>query len=110
MFHNIPYANRGMRDRNMREPRDRPGVEADQGAGLCAAPDNVHQPARGATVTAKVRKLESRETAAALETPTDLSEKAVQEIPAALNALLADTIALYVKTKNFHWHVSGPNF
>src|SRR5437870_1819159 len=58
----------------------------------------------------KVRKLEPREAALALQTPTDLSEQAVQEISAALNALLADTFALYVKTKNFHWHVSGPHF
>jgi starvation-inducible DNA-binding protein len=39
-----------------------------------------------------------------------LSEDAVREISAALNALLADTFALFVKTKNFHWHVSGPHF
>ena len=58
----------------------------------------------------KVRKLEPRKTAAPLDTPTDLSEKAVSEISAAVNALLADTFALYVKTKNFHWHVSGPHF
>jgi len=62
-------------------------------------------------VTTKVRKLESQGIAAPpLETPTDLSEDAVREISGALNALLADTFALYVKTKNFHWHVSGPNF
>jgi starvation-inducible DNA-binding protein len=58
----------------------------------------------------KVRKLEPRPTAAPLDTPTDLSEQAVREISAALNALLADTFALYVKTKNFHWHVTGPHF
>src|SRR4029079_6366623 len=45
-----------------------------------------------------------------LETPTDLSADAVRDIPAALNALLADMFALYLKTKNFHWHVSGPHF
>src|SRR5262249_47662260 len=45
-----------------------------------------------------------------LETPTDLDPKGVEEISAALNGLLADTFALYVKTKNFHWHVSGPHF
>src|SRR5262249_40199058 len=44
------------------------------------------------------------------DTPTDLSPEAVQDISAALNALVADTFALYVKTKNFHWHVSGPHF
>jgi starvation-inducible DNA-binding protein len=61
-------------------------------------------------VTNKVRKLEPRETAARLETPTDLSEDAVRDLSSALNELLADTFALYVKTRNFHWHISGPNF
>jgi starvation-inducible DNA-binding protein len=61
-------------------------------------------------VTSKVRKLESREPAPQIHTPTDLPEDAVQEISAALNGLLADTFALYVKTKNFHWHISGPHF
>src|SRR5437016_10543131 len=45
-----------------------------------------------------------------LYTPTDLKPKAVQDISGALNILLADMFALYVKTKNFHWHVSGPHF
>jgi starvation-inducible DNA-binding protein len=45
-----------------------------------------------------------------LGTPTDLSSDAVRDISGALNALLADMFALYVKTKNFHWHVSGPHF
>ena len=45
-----------------------------------------------------------------LATPTNLNSKATQDIAGALNALLADTFALYVKTKNFHWHVSGPHF
>ena len=58
----------------------------------------------------KVRKLEPREAAARLNTPTDLSDEAVEQISEALNGLLADTFALYVKTKNFHWHVSGPHF
>ena len=61
-------------------------------------------------MTSKVRKLEPRKPAAPLHTPTDLSEEAVEAISGALNALLADTFALYVKTKNFHWHVSGPHF
>ena len=47
---------------------------------------------------------------APLATPTDLSADAVREMSAALNALLADMFALYLKTKNFHWHVSGPHF
>jgi starvation-inducible DNA-binding protein len=57
----------------------------------------------------KVRTLE-RQPAARLDTPTDLSGAAVREISAALNALLADAFALYLKTKNFHWHISGPHF
>jgi starvation-inducible DNA-binding protein len=61
-------------------------------------------------VSTKVRTLEPRKTAPALDTPTDLSEDAVRELSAALNGLLADTFALYVKTKNFHWHVNGPHF
>ena len=46
----------------------------------------------------------------ALGTPSDLGTDAVRDISGALNALLADMFALYVKTKNFHWHVSGPHF
>ena len=45
-----------------------------------------------------------------LDTPTDLSQEAVDKISAALNPLVADALALYIKTKNFHWHVSGPHF
>jgi starvation-inducible DNA-binding protein len=45
-----------------------------------------------------------------LETPTDLPSNATKDIAGALNAILADTFALYLKTKNFHWHVSGPHF
>jgi starvation-inducible DNA-binding protein len=47
---------------------------------------------------------------APLETRTDLSHGAVKDISAAMNAILADVFALYVKTKNFHWHMSGPHF
>src|SRR6476661_10057102 len=47
---------------------------------------------------------------APLATPTDLSTNAVRDIAGALNALLADMFALYFKTKNFHWHMSGPHF
>jgi starvation-inducible DNA-binding protein len=45
-----------------------------------------------------------------LGTPTDLGTDAVRDISAALNTLLADMFALYLKTKNFHWHISGPHF
>jgi len=47
---------------------------------------------------------------AKLSTPTSLGNEARRNISAALNALLADFFALYFKTKNFHWHVSGPHF
>jgi starvation-inducible DNA-binding protein len=48
--------------------------------------------------------------AAALLTPTDLGAAATRDVAAALNLLLADVFALYLKTKNFHWHMSGPHF
>ena len=47
---------------------------------------------------------------APLETPTGLGPNAVRDISAALNILLADIFGLYLKTKNFHWHMSGPHF
>jgi len=47
---------------------------------------------------------------AALRTPTDLGEAAARDLGAALSRLLADVFALYFKTKNFHWHMSGPQF
>lgn len=49
-------------------------------------------------------------TKAALATPTDLARNAVSGVADALNGVLADTFALYLKTKNFHWHMSGPHF
>ncbi|MFC7399745.1 Dps family protein [Chelatococcus sp. GCM10030263] len=52
----------------------------------------------------------SRGTAGALDTPTDLSQGAIAAVSEALNGVLADAFALYLKTKNFHWHVSGPHF
>jgi starvation-inducible DNA-binding protein len=45
-----------------------------------------------------------------LDTPTDLPRAAVDKLAASLNTLLADAFALYLKTKNFHWHVSGRHF
>jgi starvation-inducible DNA-binding protein len=47
---------------------------------------------------------------APLDTPTDLTSNATRDISGALTLLLADMFALYVKTKNFHWHMSGPHF
>ncbi len=59
----------------------------------------------------KVRAIDTRhKVASSLDTPTDLSATAVAEISAKLNVVLADVFALYLKTKNFHWHVSGPHF
>jgi starvation-inducible DNA-binding protein len=55
------------------------------------------------------KKTESK-VAPELDTPTDLSPDAVKKISVALNGLLADAFALYLKTKNFHWHVSGRHF
>jgi starvation-inducible DNA-binding protein len=48
--------------------------------------------------------------AAPLATPTDLKSNAVRDLAGALNILLADMFSLYLKTKNFHWHMSGPHF
>jgi starvation-inducible DNA-binding protein len=45
-----------------------------------------------------------------LMTPTDLDRGATKDIAAAMNGILADVFALYIKTKNFHWHASGPHF
>ena len=47
---------------------------------------------------------------APLLTPTDLKAAATRDVSAAMNAILADVFALYLKTKNFHWHMSGPHF
>jgi starvation-inducible DNA-binding protein len=54
-------------------------------------------------------KVEARRRSA-IATPSDLGPEAVKNISGALNALLADVFALYLKTKNFHWHMSGPHF
>jgi starvation-inducible DNA-binding protein len=58
---------------------------------------------------AKTAELISRRKAP-LNTPSDIDPKAVKDIGAALNAVLADVFSLYLKTKNFHWHMSGPHF
>jgi starvation-inducible DNA-binding protein len=51
-----------------------------------------------------------RDSRGTLVTPTDLGAGATKDISAAMNGVLADVFALYVKTKNFHWHLSGPHF
>jgi starvation-inducible DNA-binding protein len=58
----------------------------------------------------KQGKTPARKAAPQLSTQTDLSNNAIPEIAEALNGLVADSYALYTKTKNFHWHVSGPHF
>jgi starvation-inducible DNA-binding protein len=74
--------------------------------GFVAAVSNI----RGDPVS-KVRAIQPRDKVTSnLDTPTDLSQDAVEEISEKLNAILADSFALYLKTKNFHWHVSGPHF
>src|SRR3977135_982329 len=57
-----------------------------------------------------VSKAKSDKVSPDLDTPTDLPHDAVEQISASLNTLLADAFALYLKTKNFHWHISGRHF
>ena len=64
----------------------------------------------GDPVSAKVKNLEPRKPPAKLDTPSDLANDGVRDIAQALNGILADSYALFLKTKNFHWHVSGPHF
>jgi starvation-inducible DNA-binding protein len=61
------------------------------------------------TNAVKTAKLIERRKAP-LATPTDLKAAATKDIAGAMNAILADVFALYMKTKNFHWHMSGPHF
>ena len=61
-----------------------------------------------ATIAMK-KDLERRQRAS-LATPTDLEAAATKDISGAMNVILADVFALYMKTKNFHWHMSGPHF
>ena len=61
------------------------------------------------TEVAKIQTLQTRR-AAPLATPTDLDSAATLQISGSLNAVLADVFALYLKTKNFHWHMSGSHF
>ena len=61
-------------------------------------------PTPSAQAAARTRRM------APINTPTDLAAKATPQLAGSLNALLADFFALYLKTKNFHWHMSGPHF
>jgi hypothetical protein len=68
-------------------------------------------PSQKVTAVNKIRALDTRrKPAAPLDTPTDLSADAVSQISPKMNEILATTFALYLKTKNFHWPVSGPHF
>jgi starvation-inducible DNA-binding protein len=62
------------------------------------------------TATAAKRQVLTNRREARLQTPTDLTPAATKEVSATMNAILADVFALYLKTKNFHWHMSGPHF
>jgi len=62
------------------------------------------------TATAAKRQVLTQRRDARLQTPTDLTAAATKEVSAMTNAILADVFALYLKTKNFHWHMSGPHF
>ncbi len=62
------------------------------------------------TLTPKKALAAKTRRAAPIATPTDLGAKATKDISGALNAILADVFAIYLKTKNFHWHMSGPHF
>ncbi len=61
-------------------------------------------------LSTKDQSLLRRDRMAILATPTDLDRNATRDISAAMNGVLADVFALYLKTKNFHWHMSGPHF
>jgi starvation-inducible DNA-binding protein len=63
-----------------------------------------------AILTAEKRENLEQRRASPLTARTDLKAAATRDISAALNGILADTFALYIKTKNFHWHMSGPHF
>jgi len=79
--------------------------------GASLHPAHIHNISQGDAVNNKVRALDTRRRASpTLDTPTGLSSEAVGQISEKLNAVLADVSALYVKTKNFHWHMSGPHF
>jgi starvation-inducible DNA-binding protein len=62
------------------------------------------------TATAAKRQVLTNRRDAPLQTPSDLTPAATKEVSGAMNAILADVFALYLKTKNFHWHMSGPHF
>jgi starvation-inducible DNA-binding protein len=92
------------------------GPEAQQGTAKAKAASAViradktstQQTMNKSNSTKTAELLHERE--APLATPTDLTRAATRDITGAMNATLADVFALYLKTKNFHWHMSGPHF
>ncbi|MCP1646923.1 starvation-inducible DNA-binding protein [Pseudomonas nitroreducens] len=83
------------------KPAAKPAASKPAAAKTAAAKPAAAKPAAAKAVPRR---------APALATPSDLSKNATRDLSAALNRLLADVFALYLKTKNFHWHVSGPHF
>jgi len=73
-----------------------------------AGTTSTHQTMNKSNSRKTAELLHERE--APLTTPTDLTRSATRDITGAMNAILADVFALYLKTKNFHWHMSGPHF
>ena len=67
-------------------------------------------PAKKSALSAQTAATAQKRQAAPLLTPTDLKAAATRDVSAAMNGILADVFALYLKTKNFHWHMSGPHF
>jgi starvation-inducible DNA-binding protein len=61
-------------------------------------------------IMAKTSKAKTQSVSKQLATPTDLKAEGAAEIVATRNPLIADSLALYIKTKNFHWHLSGMHF
>jgi starvation-inducible DNA-binding protein len=74
-----------------------------------ARPRNMKEPSMNRPDSSEAAALHERRKVP-LATPTDLKPAATRDISAAMNAILADVYALYLKTKNFHWHMSGPHF
>jgi starvation-inducible DNA-binding protein len=93
----------------MRPHRDRIGTAAPHGAFGSRRSGGPSDLDEGGSMN-KIDKASSDKGKSALAAPTDLSSNGVKAISAALNGLAADAFTLYVKTKNFHWHMSGPHF
>ena len=70
----------------------------------------ANKPANKASLSTRTAAVAKKRQAAPLLTPTDLKAAATRDVGAAMNGILADVFALYLKTKNFHWHMSGPHF